>query len=737
MSVFSSLKSFFSKSSAATPADDAQSERQKPIESGGTVVRPEVLHPSSRIPHPAKSLRVWDTGEVILDTYQVEDVKSGGMGYVYIVDHLKWKVKLAVKSPKSNMLADRMFFARVVREADAWIDLGLHPHIAYCYYVRQIEEVPHIFIEYVDGGNLREWITALRCYDLQVGLDLAIQFCHGMEHAHSHGMIHRDLKPENVLLTENGQLKVTDFGLAKLQGTTESRQAAGDNRQAAGSGDKQLTTFGTQMGTFDYMPPEQWESPAEADGRADIFAFGVCLYEMLCGCIPYEVASVQAAKKKIKPHEPAQREDLPRKLARLMKKCCALERDERYDSFEQVRQELVEIYGELFATEPPSAKLNMIGLKAAGLNNRAVSYLELGKEEAAERLWQEALAEDPYHLEAAFNLGYFRWTKAWLTSQAYLAQLSDLKNSHRTNPDYWRCLAWIHYECGDVEAVERIQQSEYRIEDEEFRRLLEDQDRPMGRLLKTLEGHGRLVNSVSFSPDGQYALSGNSDNTVRLWEVARSQEVRCFEGHTNDVNSVSFSPDGQYILSGSNDNTIRLWEVVSGQEVKRFEGHTRSVNSVSFSPDGQYILSGGWDKTIRLWEIASGQEVKRFEGHTDNVSSVSFSPDGRYALSGSNDKTVRLWEFDWEWEFEQEKVATAEASNASAADKVAAAKAFIERGNVFYNSGQPRLYKYALRDFRIAARLDPTNAEATGKRDQIIQIYQSINRPVPTLGEEP
>jgi hypothetical protein len=89
----------------------------------------------------------------------------------------------------------------------------------------------------------------------------------------------------------------------------------------------------------------------------------------------------------------------------------------------------------------------------------------------------------------------------------------------------------------------------------------------------------------------------------------------------------------------------------------------------------------------------------------------------------------------------QDKVTKAEAkakaANATPADKVAAAKAFIERGNIFYEAGQPRLYKYALRDFRIAARFDPSNAEASGKRDQIIQIYQSMNRPVPTDGEAP
>lgn len=88
----------------------------------------------------------------------------------------------------------------------------------------------------------------------------------------------------------------------------------------------------------------------------------------------------------------------------------------------------------------------------------------------------------------------------------------------------------------------------------------------------------------------------------------------------------------------------------------------------------------------------------------------------------------------------QDKVVAAEAKakapNASAADKVATAKLLIERGNVFYQAGNPRLYKYALRDFRRAVKLDPTNAEAISKRDQIVQIYQSMGRPVPTLGED-
>jgi len=166
-------------------------------------------------------------------------------------------------------------------------------------------------------------------------------------------------------------------------------------------------------------------------------------------------------------------------------------------------------------------------------------------------------------------------------------------------------------------------------------------------------GHIGSVNSVAFSPDGKYVLTGSSDNTIKLWEVESGREIRTFLGHTKSVYSVAFSPDGKYVLTGSSDNTIKLWEIESGREIRTFSGHTKSVYSVAFSPDGKQILSGSVDNTIKLWDVTNGLELRTFSGYGDNINSVAFSPDGKQILSGStgyNSKKensyseVKLWD---------------------------------------------------------------------------------------------
>ncbi len=163
-------------------------------------------------------------------------------------------------------------------------------------------------------------------------------------------------------------------------------------------------------------------------------------------------------------------------------------------------------------------------------------------------------------------------------------------------------------------------------------------------ILRRFEGHTDWVNGVTFSPDGQTALSASGDGTLILWQVETGEIVRRFEGHTGGVNSVVFSPNGQTALSGSEDSTLILWDVTTGEIIRRLERHAGAVNSVAFSPNGQTALSGSEDSTLILWDVTTGEIIRRLERHAGAVNSVAFSLDGQTAISGSADKTLILWQ---------------------------------------------------------------------------------------------
>jgi WD40 repeat protein/serine/threonine protein kinase/DNA-binding XRE family transcriptional regulator len=160
--------------------------------------------------------------------------------------------------------------------------------------------------------------------------------------------------------------------------------------------------------------------------------------------------------------------------------------------------------------------------------------------------------------------------------------------------------------------------------------------------VRTLSGHTGYVNSVAFSPDGKYVLTGSADKTARLWDAASGTEIRTFSGHTDAVVSVVFSPDGKYVLTGSYDNTARLWDASTGKLMRSFGGQI-PADFVAFSPDGKYVLTGFTDPT--LWDVASGAQLHTFS-RQDNwaILALSFSPDGKYVIAGSADHTAIVWD---------------------------------------------------------------------------------------------
>jgi WD40 repeat protein len=167
---------------------------------------------------------------------------------------------------------------------------------------------------------------------------------------------------------------------------------------------------------------------------------------------------------------------------------------------------------------------------------------------------------------------------------------------------------------------------------------------PHPALLHVLVGHTGDVTSVSITPDGQTAISGSWDQTVRVWDLASGQCLRVLKGHTRGVSSVSITPDGQTAISGSWDQTVRVWDLASGECRHTLVGHTGDVTSVSITPDGQTAISGSGDRTVRVWDLTSGKCRHTLVGHSSKVTSVSVTPDGRAAISGSDDQTVRVWD---------------------------------------------------------------------------------------------
>ncbi|MEW5870676.1 MAG: NACHT domain-containing protein [Chloroflexota bacterium] len=161
-----------------------------------------------------------------------------------------------------------------------------------------------------------------------------------------------------------------------------------------------------------------------------------------------------------------------------------------------------------------------------------------------------------------------------------------------------------------------------------------------------LNGDGQSANSVAFSPDGRYLVSGYDNGKVILWDMASQQITgRTLGEHSNWVSCVAFSPDGGMAASGSGDGTIFLWDTATYQPVSQpLAGHVGGVTGVAFSPDGQTLASGGSDKTIILWDVATLKPVDQFlTGHSGSVKNLTFSPDGNILASGSG-SWIYLWD---------------------------------------------------------------------------------------------
>jgi serine/threonine protein kinase len=394
----------------------------------------------------------YSVGDWIGGRFQVFDVHEGGMSLVYVVNDQMGgpgPQVVALKTLRNELLRSRIRISRFAAECRLWVQLGEHPNIVRAHSVEVIDGRPYVVLELIQGGELSRWIGTPRL-NLTQALRFGCQFCLGLEHALRQGLhCHRDIKPGNLLVTEDGTLKITDFGLARVceemvaarteladgsiplsESTTSQSIVWTDPRDeskpvpasptsaglakpkgatgmpapqsvrtgglvprpmatfpisssldptiplqdpAPGSrhpstrstadherGDfiplveplsSRLTRSGARLGTGPYMAPEQFLDPRSVDVRADVYAFGVVLFEMITGGLPFKARSMDALSRQhsqqrppsIVPSIPQRHAKLAKHLDEIVQRCLMKDPAERFRSVAELRLSLKQL----------------------------------------------------------------------------------------------------------------------------------------------------------------------------------------------------------------------------------------------------------------------------------------------------------------------------------------------------------------------------------------------------------
>ncbi len=267
-------------------------------------------------------------GSTFAGRYRViEDLGEGGMGEVYKVFDTEIQEKVALKLIRPEIAADKKTIIRFQNELKLARKIS-HKNICRMYHLGREKDTYYLTMEYVEGESLRSMIRMTKRLSLATSLHVTIQVCEGLAAAHRVGVVHRDLKPQNILVDKNGNVRIMDFGIARVVRT------------------KKETGTGVVLGTPEYMSPEQAEGK-EVDGRSDIYSLGIILFEMVTGRPPFESDSlIQILQRQSAEAPPAPRTlnpEIPEVLNGIILRCLEKKSENRYQTADDLRRDLAAV----------------------------------------------------------------------------------------------------------------------------------------------------------------------------------------------------------------------------------------------------------------------------------------------------------------------------------------------------------------------------------------------------------
>jgi serine/threonine protein kinase/WD40 repeat protein len=554
----------------------------------------------------------------------VHELGRGGLGIVYLAYDPKLGRQVALKIPRIESLASDESQRRFLREAEAAARLS-HPNLISVFDAGEEGPIGYIASEYCPGPTLAQW---LRQRDEPApprwAAECVQQLAAGVQHAHGRGVLHRDIKPSNVLLAPlPGQSsrsssepadaycpKLADFGMAKLL------EHANDQ-----------TRSGALIGTPAYMAPEQAAGQLrDVDARADVYALGVVLYELLTARRPFEGASdVEIIARVIsdEPKPPSRlRPEIPRDLAAICVKCLEKEPARRYATAQQLADDLARfLRGEPTEARPPRVTER---LWKWARRRPVVAGLS-----AALAVLLVTIVVGSVTFNVKLQAAVTRLQRGIYASEVRLAQDAMLNN------DTSRALQLLRQHAPEVDDSAR---GEFA-----WQYLTNTLHRARARLPK----HPGDVYSLSFAPDGRRLATACRDGRVRIWDWRRQQLLSNLGDHRSEVSVAVFSPDGGLLASGDDEGRILIRNGTTYAVRRELAATTpdkqAEIVALLFSADAARLYVGAGN-TLQVWEVATGERLAEAEADEDPIRSLALSPDGQ--LLASVHFRLKLWRSD-------------------------------------------------------------------------------------------